>query len=516
MCWIFAWHDSAFIVDIVRLLPTKMSMVSRRGRFPTSGGKVRGKRIATALTRLGPGFIKLGQLLATRADIIGRDMAEELMALQDNLPPFSTKRALQSIETEFGRPWRELYAHIEEKPMAAASIAQVHAAVTTDGKHVAVKVIRPDVEAIFAKDFALFRWLAAWLDKRHLVIRRLCLPQAVETLEEIVRREMDLRIEASMACDIKGFMADDKRFYIPEIDWTRTSRRVLTMERIEGVRIDNHQFVQASGLSMETLAKTYVEGFFHQLFIHGLFHADLHPGNVLVDSKKRIVLLDFGITGRLDMRNRHYLAEIFRAFLEKDYRRVARLHFMAGWVPLEQSEDAFVAALRVVGEQIVGKSLDSIVISDLLAHLFSVATEFEMAIQPPLMMMQKGLLLVEGVTRAMCPSVNMWALVRPLIEKWQKDRGRIGKRVERMAHRLSLWRDDVPGRLMAWAKDIESVGRDGIKLHPETIEALAQGMQRRNRSPSHRVTPAYRLTPLLLSVAIGMLCGVALYVLLLG
>ncbi|MBC6444486.1 MAG: 2-polyprenylphenol 6-hydroxylase [Alphaproteobacteria bacterium GM202ARS2] len=501
-------HDLGFVADIVPM-PRVLKGFFRVGRLRAGRKKETGKRLARALTTLGPGFIKLGQMMATRSDVVGTDVARELVVLQDKLPPFSTKQALRIIEADLGAPWQSFYEHVEAKPVAAASIAQVHFAVTRDGKEVAVKVLRPDVARIFARDFALFRWLAALIDRHRPDLHRLRLPEVVGVLENVVRTEMDLRMEAASASEMKKTMAADARFYIPSIDWQRTGKRVLTMERIDGVRVDHPSFAESATLGRDKIVVACAQAFFRQLFIDGFFHADLHPGNVLIDKRGRIVLVDFGIMGRLDRMNRAYLADIFLAFLREDYKRVADVHFKAGWVPSGQSREAFASAVRAVGEPIVGKALESISMADLLAQLFAVATEFEMGIQPQLVMMQKAMLVTEGVSRTLYPQANMWALVRPLIAEWQKEHQRFDRQLKELVGRAASVGEELPERVMRLLRHLDGLSEQGVKLHPETVEALARSLREGGRAERGRVS----LWRVVGGTLIGVLCAVGTYTL---
>ena len=505
--FVLARHDLGFLADVVpmsRLLKGFFVV----GRLRVGRKKDTGKRLAQALTTLGPGFIKLGQMMATRSDVVGADVARELVVLQDNLPPFATKKALRIIEADLGAPWQSFYQSFDSKPVAAASIAQVHFAVTQDGKAVAVKVLRPDVADIFARDFALFRWLAALIDRHRPDLRRLRLPEVVKVLEQVVRTEMDLRMEAASASEMKKTMAGDSRFYIPSIDWQRTGRRVMTMERIDGVRVD-HPSAESAALGRDKIVVACAEAFFRQLFIDGFFHADLHPGNVLIDKRGRIVLVDFGIMGRLDRVNRGYLADIFLAFLREDYQRVAAVHFKAGWVPSGQSREAFASAVRAVGEPIVGKALESISMADLLARLFAVASEFEMDIQPQLVMMQKAMLVTEGVSRMLYPQANMWSLVRPLIVQWQKEHQRFDRQLKELAVQVASVGEELPERAMRLLRHLDSMSEQGVKLHPETVEALAMSLRARGNEGAGRLS----MWRVLAGTFIGVMCAVGVYTL---
>jgi ubiquinone biosynthesis protein len=358
-----------------------------------------GQRLAAAFNELGPSFIKLGQLLSTRSDLLGEEIAADLAALQDRLPPFAGSEARALIEAEFGRPLAALYASFDEAAIAAASIAQVHFARTTDGREVAVKVLRPGIAAAFARDFDLFWWLAGWLERLQPTLRRLRPVEVVRTLSEIVRFEMDLRFEAAAASELAENFAGDPGFRVPQVDWPRTGRVVLTLERISGVRVDDRAAILAAGHAIDALLAAAAGAFFNQVFRDGFFHADLHPGNMFVAEDGALVVVDFGIMGRLDRLTRYYLADMLLGFLSGDYRRVAEVHFAAGYVSVEQSVDAFTQACRSIGEPILGRPLQEISIGRLLAQLFRITEQFGMETQPQLLLLQKTIVLVEGIGR---------------------------------------------------------------------------------------------------------------------
>lgn len=419
---ILARYDALFplqglpgLVWLVRVLRP----LRRRGAAPMALRP--GERLAAALTALGPSFIKLGQALSLRADLVGEAVAEDLAQLQDRLPPFSGAAARQLIEAELGRPIDQLYSSFGDTAVAAASIAQVHFAVTTDGKEVAVKVLRPGIEAAFARDLDLFLWLASLVERFNPATRRLKPRAAVETLAQSVRLEMDLRFEAAAASELRQNFTGDPGFRVPPIDWLRTSARVLTLARVDGIRVDDHPALLAAGHEVHAIMEKAASAFFNQVFRDGFFHADLHPGNLFIASDGAIVAVDFGIMGRLDRKTRYYLADMLLAFLTGDYRRVAEVHFEAGYVPATQSREWFAQACRSIGEPILDRPLHEISLGKLLAQLFQVTKQFDMETQPQLLLLQKTMMLCEGVGRMLDPRVNMWLLARPLIEDWMRE-----------------------------------------------------------------------------------------------
>ncbi|KYO51593.1 2-polyprenylphenol 6-hydroxylase [Tistrella mobilis] len=378
-----------------------------------------GERLARALTALGPSFVKLGQVLSIRADLIGETVARDLARLQDRLPPFPGADARRIIEQSFERPISDLFAQFDDVPVAAASVAQVHFAETTDGREVAVKVLRPGVERALATDLALFAWIARWLERLLPGSRRLKPVEVVRTLSEVVAIETDLRMEAAAGQELRENFEGDPGFMVPEIDWMRTAARVMTLERITGgVRADDTAALDAAGLDGREIMANAARVFFLQVFRDGFFHGDMHPGNLFILPDGRIAVVDFGIMGRLDRQSRLYLAEMLRAFLTRDYDAVADVHFAAGFVPPDQSRPLFAQAARSIGEPILGKPQNEISIGRLLAQLFQVTTTFQMETQPQLLLLQKTMVQAEGMARLLDPGANMWVLAEPLIREW--------------------------------------------------------------------------------------------------
>lgn len=417
-----ARHDALFpfyeapTPPAARALARGLARLLRRRGLPDR----RGQRLATALTSLGPCFIKLGQTLSTRTDLFGADVADDLAQLQDRLAPFPSDIAFQTIERELGKPLTALYERIEPAPVAAASIAQVHLAVTGDGQEVAVKVLRPGIEAAFERDIALMRWLATWAVRIAPKGRRLRPIEVVEAFADTVRAEMDLRLEAAAASELGENFRDEAMFATPSIDWARTGRRVLTLERVAGARVDDVDRLDALGHDRREIMRIAAQAFFRQVFEHGFFHADMHPGNMFVRADGGIVVIDFGIMGRLDQATRDYLADMLFGMLTRDYELVAEVHFRAGYVPANQSRAAFAQACRSIAEPILGKPLHEISLGRLLQQLFQITETFQMETQPQLLLLQKTLLMAEGMGRRLDPTVNMWSLAQPLIEEWMR------------------------------------------------------------------------------------------------
>ncbi|HEY2540713.1 MAG TPA: 2-polyprenylphenol 6-hydroxylase [Stellaceae bacterium] len=469
----------------------------RRGRLPARPGQ----RLAAALDELGPGFIKLGQLLSTRADLLGEEIAADLALLQDRLPALPGAMARAAIELEFGQPLDQLFSSFNETAVAAASIAQVHFARTNDGHDVAVKVLRPGVAEAFARDLDLFSWLALLIERLYPPARRLKPVEIVRTLAEVVTIEMDLRLEAAAASELSENFAGDPSLHVPRIDWSRTGRGVLTLARIEGVRIDDRAGLIAAGHRIEDVMAKAAGAFFNQVFRDGFFHADLHPGNLFVDASGAIVVIDFGIMGRLDRETRRYLADMLVGFLLGDYRRVAEIHFAAGYVPSTRSIDAFTQACRAIGEPILGRPLQEISVARLLAQLFQVTEQFDMSTQPQLLLLQKTMVLIEGVGRRLDPNINVWALAQPLIERWVRDnRGPealLRQRLETLAEVL----DRLP-RLVQKVEDfVDNASQNGILLHAESIATHAAEQAKRAWLA---VLPLYIAAAALVAIAVAL------------
>jgi ubiquinone biosynthesis protein len=468
-----ARHDVLFLLDVhpAGVLAARLARTTFRRRADTAGLRP-GQRLALALTELGPTFIKFGQALSTRADILGEQITTDLAELQDRLPPFPAAAARAMIAADFGVPVEQLFASFDDVPVAAASIAQVHFAVTTDGRPVAVKVLRPDVKEKFARDFDAMFWMAEKVERWVPRLRRLRPIEVMATFAETVRLEMDLRLEAAAAQELKENFAGHERFSIPVVDWQRTSEHVLTLERVSGARVDDPAGVRALGLEPAAIVKTAAEAFFTMVFRHGFFHADMHPGNLFVRQDGSIVALDFGIMGRIDSATQRILGEMLLGFLSRDYIRVAEVHVRAGYVPSHKSIPAFAQACRSIAEPILGKPIAEISIARLLGQLFYITEAFEMQTQPQLLLLQKSMLLAEGVGRRLAPDVNMWELARPLVEDWFRERlgpeARVAEVVGDVLHSAAR----VPALIDRFETLASSLETGGLRLHPASASAL--------------------------------------------
>jgi len=462
-----ARHDALFFLEEARVAPLALRLLRRTVRVRADGRP--GERLARALIELGPSFIKFGQSLAVRSDLIGDSVAADLSALQARMPPFPVAAAIATVERELDGPLDVFFAEFEETPVAAASIAQVHFARTTEGGVVAVKVLRPGIEAEFERDLAFLLWIARTVELLAPAARRLRPVAVVEAFRGWVADELDLRMEAAAASELAENFADDRGFHVPGVDWARSARRVLTMERVDGIPIDDSARIAAAGLDGKAVLEHAAGVFFRQVFEHGFFHADMHPGNMFVAGDGTLLPVDFGIMGRLDRPTRHYLADMLVGFLTGDYRRVADVHFDAGYVPRNQSRAAFTQACRAIGEPIIGRPMNEISLARLLAQLFEVTERFRMETQPQLLLLQKTMLVAEGVGRRLDPDSNMWVVTQPLIEAWMvENRGpqaQVREAAERMAATLR--------RLPELAEGLSAMtGPEGLRLHPDTVAAL--------------------------------------------
>ena len=398
----------------LRLLTTPISPFGLEGDPETPA-------IPRALTALGPAYGKFGQILSTRPDIVGPEIARDLRILQDRLPPFPMEQARATIESELGMPLEAAFSEFEP-PVAAASIAQVHPAVEAlEGRKVAVKVLRPGVEKRFRVDIDSFYFIARTLETLLPSTRRLRPTAVVEHFEGVVLAEMDLRLEAASASEFHDNTRDDPLFRVPEIRWDLSGRRVMTMEWVEGAPMGDTEALSALGVDVTRLAERILQTFLDHALRDGFFHADMHQGNLKVRRDGAILALDFGIMGRIDPLTRRYYAEILYGFLRRDYRRIAEVHFEAGYVPPDQDVDLFAQALRSIGEPIFGQDVSRISMARLLAHLFEVTERFGMRTRTELILLQRTMVVVEGVARSLDPNTNIWKAARPVVESWMRE-----------------------------------------------------------------------------------------------
>jgi len=375
---------------------------------------------AAALVAIGPAAIKLGQALSTRPDLVGEKAAENLSQLQDDLPPAPFAAIKQTIETSFNAPLDSLFSSFDEVPVGAASIAQVHRAVTTEGREVAVKVLRPGIEEELGKAIETYEWAAAHVERYGGEARRLRPRQVVAQFKQWTARELDLQREAASASELKENMVAEPGYHIPDIDWRRTARRVLTLEWLDGIKLNDHEALIAAGHDCQALATILVRAFLRQAVVDGFFHADLHHGNLFALADGRIAAIDFGIMGRIDRRARVWLAEILYGLITGNYRRVAEIHFEAQYVPAHHSVEEFATALRASGEPIRGLPVKEISVGRMLESLFSITRDFDMPTQPHLLLLQKSMVMNEGVATALDPDINMWEAAEPFLKEWMR------------------------------------------------------------------------------------------------
>ena len=403
----------------------------------------RGKRLRLALQELGPIFVKFGQVLSTRRDLLPPDIADELARLRDQVAPFPGSQARAAVEHALGRPVGELYASFDEAPLASASIAQVHAATLHDGREVVVKVLRPNVRAQIEADIGLLRTLAAVADRHHPGADKIRPQEIVSEIESTLYAELDLQREGANASLMRRLWADSPDLYVPEVHWPLSDETVLTMERVRGIGSDDVQALEAAGIDRRALAAKGVRVFYTQVFRDNFFHADAHAGNIWVDATRtadpRFIAIDFGIVGQLDRRDQYYLAENFMAIFQRDYRRIAELHVEAGWMPASIRIDELEAACRSVCEPYFTRPLSEISLAEVLVKLFRTAQRYQLTVQPQLILLQKTLLNIEGVGRLLDPKIDIFAVAKPVLEQILRERyspatlmAELGKRVPEM------------------------------------------------------------------------------------
>ena len=386
----------------------------------------RAERLRIALEELGPIFVKFGQLLSTRRDLLPVDIADELAKLQDRVPPFPGHVARTRIEEELGSPVARLFGSFDETPLAAASIAQVHAATLIDGRAVVVKVLRPGMQEVIGRDIDVLHALAALAERYWADSRRFRPTEVVVEYERTVLNELDLMREAANASQLRRNFAGSTMLHVPEVHWDLCRREVMVMERIHGVQISDIARLRAAGTDIQKLAENGVTIFFTQVFSHNFFHADMHPGNIFVDvsdpANPKYAAVDFGIVGTLDPRDQLYLAGNFLAFFERDYRKVAVLHVESGWVPAGTRVDELESAVRTICEPIFNRPLKDISFGLVLLRLFEIARRFQMQVQPQLILLQKTLLNIEGVGRDLYPELDLWKTALPILRSWMRER----------------------------------------------------------------------------------------------
>jgi ubiquinone biosynthesis protein len=442
-----------------------------------------------ALTRLGPSYVKLGQFLATRPDVVGAALARDLERLQDQMPPFPQQEAEAAVAASFGRQVSAIFSSFGP-PVAAASIAQVHRAeiaTATGTRVVAVKVLRPGIEQRFRADLGAFTFVARYAEDFSAEARRLRLIEVVDTLRRSVTVEMDFRLEAAALSEMAENTKDDPDFRVPTVDWDRTSKEVLTLEWIDATPLSDRARLEAKGFDLPKLARALIQTFLRHALRDGFFHADMHPGNLFVDDDGRLIAVDFGIMGRLGARERLFLAEILHGFITRDYYRTAEVHFEAGYVPPSHSIESFAQAIRAIGEPIHSRTAEDISMARLLTLLFEVTGLFDMRTRPELLLLQKTMVVVEGVGRSLDPKLDMWSTAEPVVREWiTRNLGPAGQ-LESAAHgatEVGRFIGNAPGLLTRGARvldQLDEITRDGLVLSPQTVAEIGKADARRNR-----------------------------------
>jgi ubiquinone biosynthesis protein len=487
--FVFAREGVLSLID-----PTPLPASARAGlrlarllERPTSASSA--IRLSAALSALGPSYVKLGQFLATRPDVVGPAIAADLESLQDKMPPFPQAEAEAAVEQALGAPITSVFA-VFGPAVAAASIAQVHRAEidTPSGRRsVAVKVLRPGVEQGLKVDLDAFRFAARLAERASAEARRLRLTEVIATLARSVAIELDMRLEAAAASEIAENTKDDPDFRVPAIDWDTTARNVLTLEWIDGTPLSDRAALVARGLDLPHLGRAVMQSFLRHAMRDGFFHADMHPGNLFVDQDGCLVAVDFGIMGRLGAKERRFLAEILYGFIRRDYRRTAEIHFEAGYVPSHHSVESFMQAIRAIGEPIHNRRAEEISTAKLLTLLFEVTALFDMRTRPELLLLQKTMVVTEGVARMLDPKLDIWSTSEPVVREWlTRNLGPAGllEDAAEGAGELGRFLATVPSLLTRagqLAEKVEHATGEGLMLAADTVEAIGEAHARRNR-----------------------------------
>lgn len=482
-------REGVFGVVDPSLVPPPGQLVLRLARMIERPGAKSGPRLSHALTRLGPAYLKLGQFLATRPDVVGVAMARDLESLQDRLPPFAQIDAEAVVAQALERPVAQAFVTFGPA-VAAASIAQVHRGITEhNGIHtsVAVKVLRPNVGARFRRDLADFFFVAHQAEAYSAEARRLRLIEVIGTMSRAVTIEMDLRLEAAALSEMAENTRDDLDFRVPAVDWDRTTQNVLTMEWIDGIALSDHAQLKESKIDLPELGRKVIQSFLRHALRDGFFHADMHPGNLFLDNAGRLVAVDFGIMGRLGLKERRFLAEILLGFITRDYRRVAEVHFEAGYVPTHHSVENFAQAIRAIGEPIHNRTAEEISMAKLLTLLLEVTGLFNMRTRPELILLQKTMVVVEGVARRFDPKLDIWNIAEPVVREWiARNLGPLGRIEGAVSGAGDLGRilaglPAIAARSMTVLEQLETMTRDGVRLSPEILATMSRNEDRKSR-----------------------------------
>ena len=447
----------------------------------------RGERIRLALEELGPVFVKFGQMLSTRRDLIAPDIIDDLEKLQDQVPPFPSDQAIAIVESALSRPVSELYADFETEPLASASVAQVHAAKLHSGEEVVVKVVRPEIERVIRQDIKLLFTIARLAEKFLPDGRRLRPVEVVDDYQHTILDELDLQREGANTSQLRRNFEDSELLYVPKVYWDYSNQRVLTMERIHGIPVTDLEQLHAQNTNMKVLAERGVEIFFTQVFYDNFFHADMHPGNIFVSRENpdspQYIGIDCAIIGSLSDSDQYYLARNLLAIFQRDYRAVAELHVECGWVPPETKVYEFESAIRSVSEPIFQKPLDEISFAQLLIYLFQTARRFEMEVQPSLVLLQKTLLNIEGLGRELYPQLDLWSTAQPFLEKWLKNRYSPSGVYQVMRKHLPALLEQLPHLPEAASERLQGPSQAQLALQKQQVQvqALEDANRKRRR-----------------------------------
>ncbi|HMW82634.1 MAG TPA: ubiquinone biosynthesis regulatory protein kinase UbiB [Pseudomonadales bacterium] len=446
-----------------------------------------GERLRLACESLGPLFIKFGQMLSTRRDLLPEEIADELKKLQDQVPPFASSEAMALVERDLGQPIEALFSSFDPTPLASASIAQVHAAQLPDGRAVCVKIVRPTIEPVIRRDLALLQRLADFAERNFNDARRLQLSRVVRDYQTTLLDELDLKREAANTMQLRSNFAHSPLLYVPEVHWDYSRPSLLVMERIHGIAVSEIDQLRGAGIDLKKLAERGVEIFFTQVFRHNFFHADMHPGNIFVSTRRpdspQYIAIDCAIMGALTEADQRYLATILHAFFQRDYQEVARLHSESGWIGAAVPVHDFAAAIRTVCEPIFQKPLKEISLGELLIYLFQTARRFDMEIQPQLVLLQKTLLQIEGLGRQLYPDLDLWSTASPFIQRWMQERSGPRALAGRLLRQLPNWAEqlpELPRRLQQSWLQIDQLGQLQ-RAQAAALQRLQQGIERRQR-----------------------------------
>jgi ubiquinone biosynthesis protein len=503
---VFVRHDLDEFVRAVHLFrPYRLLLRAVTFRWLAAGPRPRGERLREALEELGPVFIKFGQMLSTRPDLLPEDLAVELAKLQDQVPPFPGGQAKQIVEQALGAPLERHFRSFELVPAASASVAQVHLATLADGTDVAVKVLRPGIEPVIERDVALLDTLAFLAERWWPEARRLRPREVVDEYRRTIHGELDLMREAANASRLRANFEGSPLLYVPVVYWDLTRANVMVMERITGIPISNVAELKRAGIDMKKLAHHGVEIFFTQAFRDGFFHADMHPGNIFVSPEGQYRAVDFGIMGTLSGRDQQYLAENFLAFFNRDYRAVAEAHVRAGWVSRDTRLEEFEGAIRAVCEPIFAKPLKDISFGRLLLRLFQTARRFNMEVQPQLVLLQKTLFNIEGLGRQLYPELDLWETAKPFLEQWT--RAQFGPRafLNSLRREFPRWWSMLPETPAAAFDFLRKAGSGELSLHWHSVEL--ERLRRELRAHHRRLLLAVTGSGLLVSAAVLLALG---------